>query len=125
MLVYINHATCYVVATHSASLGAHSVTDALYHNILGYGPPNDTPRKDQLDIRILARAEAANVYMKHIFRININVIFIVGLIRFTQKISYYTTGRNKGSQTLAHLQSTICDCSSIRGRGLRSNKEHS
>ncbi|GFV28649.1 hypothetical protein TNCV_3985991 [Trichonephila clavipes] len=41
MLVHIDHATCYVVATRSAFLGAHSVTDALYHNIvLRYGPPS-------------------------------------------------------------------------------------
>ncbi|GFX40228.1 retrovirus-related Pol polyprotein from transposon 412 [Trichonephila clavipes] len=41
MLVHIDHATRYVVATPSASLGAHSVTDALYHNIiLRYGPPS-------------------------------------------------------------------------------------
>ncbi|GFX28112.1 hypothetical protein TNCV_424391 [Trichonephila clavipes] len=41
MLVHIDHATCYVVATPSASLGAHSVIDALYHNIiLRYGPPS-------------------------------------------------------------------------------------
>ncbi|GFX53019.1 hypothetical protein TNCV_3228871 [Trichonephila clavipes] len=40
MLVHIDNATRYVVAT-SASLGAHSVTDALYHNIiLRYGPPS-------------------------------------------------------------------------------------
>ncbi|GFX82098.1 hypothetical protein TNCV_398281 [Trichonephila clavipes] len=41
MLVHIDHATRYVVATPSASLGAHLVTDALYHNIiLRYGPPS-------------------------------------------------------------------------------------
>ncbi|GFT01431.1 hypothetical protein TNCV_3215311 [Trichonephila clavipes] len=41
MLVHIDHVARYVVATSSASLGAHSVTDALYHNIiLRYGPPN-------------------------------------------------------------------------------------
>ncbi|GFW92512.1 transposon Tf2-9 polyprotein [Trichonephila clavipes] len=41
MLVHIDHATRYVVAIPSASLGAHSVTDALYHNIiLTYGPPS-------------------------------------------------------------------------------------
>ncbi|GFW77450.1 hypothetical protein TNCV_2498431 [Trichonephila clavipes] len=41
MLVHIDHATRYVVTTSSASLGAHSVTDALYHNIiLRYGPPS-------------------------------------------------------------------------------------
>ncbi|GFT37606.1 hypothetical protein TNCV_66881 [Trichonephila clavipes] len=40
MLVHIDHATRYVASTPSASLGAHSVTDALYHNIiLKYGPP--------------------------------------------------------------------------------------
>ncbi|GFX86226.1 uncharacterized protein TNCV_2561081 [Trichonephila clavipes] len=68
MLVHIDHATRYVVATPSASLGAHLVTDALYHNIiLRYGPPNDTPREDQLDLLILARAEAANnVYEAHL-----------------------------------------------------------
>ncbi|GFX09040.1 hypothetical protein TNCV_4166191 [Trichonephila clavipes] len=42
MIVRIDHATRYVVATPSASLGAHSVTDALYHNILRYGPPIGT-----------------------------------------------------------------------------------
>ncbi|GFU61804.1 uncharacterized protein TNCV_4564521 [Trichonephila clavipes] len=142
MLVYIDHATCYVVATPSASLGAHSVTDALYHNIIlryghqsmyisdrgtaitachtqhflqkygitqsmtpSYSPQaksiierangiivstlkkltdknpdkwdellpnalqaiNTTPREDQLDLLILARAEAANnVYEAHL-----------------------------------------------------------
>ncbi|GFQ67461.1 hypothetical protein TNCT_657311 [Trichonephila clavata] len=41
MLVHIDHATRYVVATPSAFLGVHSVTDALYHNIiLKYGPPS-------------------------------------------------------------------------------------
>ncbi|KAF8792328.1 Transposon Tf2-8 polyprotein like [Argiope bruennichi] len=41
MLVQIDHATRYVIATPSASLAAHTVTDALYHNIiLRYGPPN-------------------------------------------------------------------------------------
>ncbi|GFV48701.1 transposon Tf2-11 polyprotein [Trichonephila clavipes] len=41
MLVHIDHATRYVVATSSASLGAHSVTDALYHDIiLRYGSPS-------------------------------------------------------------------------------------
>ncbi|KAF8783081.1 Retrovirus-related Pol polyprotein like [Argiope bruennichi] len=40
MLVQIDHATRYVIATPSASLAAHTVTDALYHNIiLRYGPP--------------------------------------------------------------------------------------
>ncbi|GFY34954.1 hypothetical protein TNCV_155271 [Trichonephila clavipes] len=68
MLVHIDHATRYVVATPSASLGALSVTDALYHNIiLRYGPPNDNPRENQLDLLILARAEAANnVYEAHL-----------------------------------------------------------
>ncbi|GFU10474.1 uncharacterized protein TNCV_12731 [Trichonephila clavipes] len=42
MLVHINHATRYVLATPSASLGAHSVTDAPYRSIiLRYGPPRD------------------------------------------------------------------------------------
>ncbi|GFV04363.1 uncharacterized protein TNCV_919841 [Trichonephila clavipes] len=41
MLVQIDHATRYVVATPSASLAAHSVSDALHNNIiLRYGPPN-------------------------------------------------------------------------------------
>ncbi|KAF8792734.1 Retrovirus-related Pol polyprotein like [Argiope bruennichi] len=41
MLGQIDHATRYVIATPSASLAAHTVTDALYHNIiLRYGPPN-------------------------------------------------------------------------------------
>ncbi|GFS87197.1 transposon Ty3-G Gag-Pol polyprotein [Nephila pilipes] len=41
MLVQIDHATRYVIATPSASLAAHTVTDALYHNIiLRYGPPS-------------------------------------------------------------------------------------
>ncbi|GFT12249.1 hypothetical protein TNCV_4005101 [Trichonephila clavipes] len=68
MLVHIDHATRYVVATPSASLGAYSVTDGLYHNIiLRYGPPNDTPHENQLDLLILARAEAANnVYEAHL-----------------------------------------------------------
>ncbi|GFV13326.1 hypothetical protein TNCV_3656461 [Trichonephila clavipes] len=40
MLVHIDHATRYVVARPSASLGAHSVTDSLYHSIIfRYGPP--------------------------------------------------------------------------------------
>ncbi|GFX41688.1 transposon Tf2-8 polyprotein [Trichonephila clavipes] len=40
MPVHIDRATRYIVAP-STSLGAHSVTDALYHNIiLRYGPPN-------------------------------------------------------------------------------------
>ncbi|GFW65826.1 hypothetical protein TNCV_586521 [Trichonephila clavipes] len=65
MLVHIDHATHYVVATPSASLGAHSVTDALYHNIiLRY---DDKPHEDQLDLLILVRAEAANnVYEAHL-----------------------------------------------------------
>ncbi|XP_055928074.1 uncharacterized protein LOC129959276 [Argiope bruennichi] len=41
MLVQIDHSTRCVIATPSASLAAHTVTDALYHNIiLIYGPPN-------------------------------------------------------------------------------------
>ncbi|GFT93341.1 hypothetical protein TNCV_1483841 [Trichonephila clavipes] len=68
MLVRIDNATRYVVATPSVSLGALSVTDTLYHNIiLRYGPLNDTPREDKLDLLILARAEAANnVYEAHL-----------------------------------------------------------
>ncbi|GFQ99879.1 uncharacterized protein TNCT_218511 [Trichonephila clavata] len=34
MLVQIDHATRYVIATPSASLAAHTVTDALYNNII-------------------------------------------------------------------------------------------
>ncbi|GFT45664.1 hypothetical protein TNCV_1055881 [Trichonephila clavipes] len=41
MFVHIDHATHFVEATPSASLSAHSVTDALYDNIiLRYGPPS-------------------------------------------------------------------------------------
>ncbi|GFX95060.1 hypothetical protein TNCV_3605191 [Trichonephila clavipes] len=41
MLFHIDHTTRYEVATPSASLGTHSVTDALYHNIiLRYGSPS-------------------------------------------------------------------------------------
>ncbi|GFQ97409.1 uncharacterized protein TNCT_319081 [Trichonephila clavata] len=41
MLVHIDHATRYIVATPSASLAAHSVTDELcIHIILRYGSPS-------------------------------------------------------------------------------------
>ncbi|GFX64537.1 uncharacterized protein TNCV_2811621 [Trichonephila clavipes] len=69
---------------------------------------DDTPREDQLDLLILARAEAANVYEAHLENKLENRfdLHIVGLIRSRHEISYYTTCRNKReriSQTLSYL----------------------
>ncbi|GFQ69895.1 uncharacterized protein TNCT_683701 [Trichonephila clavata] len=80
---------------------------------------NDMPREDQLDLLMLARAEAENyVHETHLSnkrRFDLHPAHT----HFKKEISYYTTGRNKEIINYLQFSRAICDCSPSRGRVLR------
>ncbi|KAF8787824.1 hypothetical protein HNY73_009384 [Argiope bruennichi] len=114
MLVQIDHATRYVIATPSASLAAHTVTDALYHNkILRYGP-HVTARHTQRFLQKYGITQSTTPPYSP--QANSIVERANGII----EISYCNDWPKKGDHKLSPIfKRTICDYTSSRASVLR------